>query len=193
MQMKKAFSPTQPKTTQNRLLNFGLIFILCLLFMIVFLYMAFSVGSGLVLLYVPYAIAIIALLGMIYWFYRYRDWFETILVYITLCASLLSFLIMAPIVVERSLSCFVYFSAVEDGFTSPEGISDDFIKSFVQKRFDDGVKGGFLRYQAGTYVPTFRAKLFYTLYYPLGILTHTLDNYKNFKASYAKNHKPTHQ
>ncbi|MDY6407726.1 MAG: hypothetical protein SPL08_03370 [Pseudomonadota bacterium] len=173
----------------HRFLTFCGIYLLCLVIFIGILHAAFAYGAGLVLLYIPLGIALVSLLGPAVWLYRYKNGFESFLVYITLCASLLTFLIMAPLVVERSLSCFLYFKAVEDGSVAQEAISPDFITSFVQKRFDDGVKGGFLTRQDNTYLPTPRSKLFYGIYYPLGFLTNTLDNYHQFKASYENKDK----
>ena len=174
------------RTGWHRFRDFCLLFGVCLAIFTGILYLAFTHETGLVLLYLPFGIGFISLLGPFFWFYRYRNGFESFLVYVTLFASLFTFLIMAPFVVERSLSCFIYFQAVEEGSVSPEGISHDFITPYIQKRFDDGAKGGFLTKQGNTYLPTNRAKLFYAIYYPLGLLTNTLNNYHHFKENYKK-------
>ena len=178
-----SLSPSSP-SGWHRFGTFCGLYLLCLIIFTGILYLAFARGAGFVLLYVPLGIALVSLLGPAFWLYRYKNGFESFLVYITLFTSLFTFVIMAPFVVERSLSCFVYFKAVEDGSVAQSAISPDFINSFVQKRFDDGVKGGFLTRQNNTYLPTPRSKLFYSIYYPLGFLTNTLNNYHQFKASY---------
>lgn len=142
---------------------------------------AFSVSTGLVLLWLPLLILGCALISLGIWWKRYKNVFESFLVYVTSVCVLFSFLLLVPIVVERSLSCFVYFYAVEQGGISVSQIPPEFSNQFIQKRFDDGVVGHFLEKQGERYLPTSRSRLFYTIYHPLGKLTNTLSNYQRFK------------
>ncbi|MBR6412399.1 MAG: hypothetical protein IKS41_04485 [Alphaproteobacteria bacterium] len=176
-------SPSSP-TGWHRFRDFCILFAVCLVIFVGILSLTFIHEAGLILLYLPFGIGFISLLGPIFWFYRYRNGFESFLIYITLSTSLFTFLIMGPFVVERSLSCFIYFKAVEDGSVFQDKLPNEFMESFIQKRFDDGVKGNFLTKQGSAYLPTHRAQLFYAIYYPLGILTNTLNNYQQFKKNY---------
>lgn len=160
--------------------------LLSLLLAIGVLAFAFAKSSGLVLLTMPVLVGGCALIGFGLWLWRFKNMFESILVYITSASLLFAFLLCAPFVVERSLSCFVYFTAVEDGSISPTQITQEFAGPFIQKRFDDGVRGHFLEKKGDVYVATARARLFYAIYHPLGKLTNTLSNYRQFKQTLQK-------
>lgn len=147
---------------------------------------AFAKGTGLVLLSMPVLVGGCSLTGFGLWLWRSKNVFESILVYIASASLSFSFLLCAPMVVERSLSCFVFFAAVEEGSIAPTQITQEFSKSFIQKRFDDGVQGHFLEKKADAYVATPRSKLFYAVYYPVGKLTNTLSNYRQFKQTLQK-------
>ena len=153
----------------------------CLAFSIGVLSWCFAASTGLVLLWMPLLVGGSTLLSGWIWWKRYKNAFGAFLMYVASASCLFPFLMCVPIVVERSLSCFIYFYAVEEGHVAASQIPQDFNQAFIQKRFDDGVEGNFLRQQDGQYVPTFRTKVFYTVYYPLGRLTHTLPNYQHFK------------
>jgi len=154
---------------------------LCVLLAVGILALFFTVGAGLVLLWMPLLVGGCALISVVVWWKHYNNGFESFLVYIASASFLFAFLLSAPFVVERSLSCFVYFYAVEEGSISVNQIPNSFMEPFIQKRFNGGVSGHFLEKKGERYVPTTRAKLFYAVYYPLGQLTNTLSNYQHFK------------
>ena len=100
-----------------------------------------------------------------------------------------SYLIMAPLAIDRSLSTFIFFYTVQNGSIQEDKISQKYIDDFVKKRFDDAVKGNFLKKEGEMYTPQFRAKLYYYIMYPLGNITNTLDNYKYFEKDIKNNSK----
>ena len=171
----------------KKILAFCTLQVLCVLLAIGILALCFTWGAGLVLLWMPLLVAGCALVSVAVWQKVYKNGVESFLVYVASASFLFAFLLCAPFVVERSLSCFVYFYAVEEGKIAPHQIPASFTGPFIQKRFDDGVNGHFLQKQGDFYVPTARAKLFYAVYKPLGKLTNTLPNYKHFKQTVQAN------
>ncbi len=158
--------------------------VFCLMLFVGILFVLFTKGAGLVLLYMPILSVFIAGIGAGIWYLKYKTGFETFLVFISYTCCLFSFVIFGPMVVERSLSSFIFFEAVENGIVDSNTIPDDYMHAFIQKRFDDGVTGGFLiQKSAHEYEPTLRSKLFYGIVYPLGVLTNTTRNYQVFKSA----------
>lgn len=137
-------------------------------------------GSGLVLLYIPWLVMLSSVIGLAFWLIRYRSLFETLLVFLTYLSFGFAFIVMAPIAIDRSLSSFIFFYAVEhNGFPKVE-LSRDYKDDFFRKRIIDAHKGYFLVLEDNLYVPTFRAKMYYNLFYPLGKMTNMLGNYEQF-------------
>lgn len=161
------------------LLICGLIYLTVL---IAALYIFFTNGSGFVLLYTPLFILCSAAIGSFIWHKKYADIFETLLVYISYTSIGFAFIFLAPIAIDRSLSTFIFFYAVEHEYYPANAISQQYKDAFFQKRLEDGINGKFLTYENNTYKPTYRAKLYYSIFYPLGIATNTLSNYKIFAA-----------
>lgn len=155
--------------------------IFCLILAIISLYLLFSYNTGLVLLYTPYMILAVSFIGVLIWSVWYKDLFEKILIYVTYTCSLFAFVILIPLAVERSLSSFIYFYTVEQGYFDKRFVSNEYMSDFLDKRLIDGVKGKFLRQEGDLYYPTFKTKVFYNILNPFGILTGTLKNYEVFK------------
>ena len=166
----------------KKLFCFLLTGFLCLTLLIISLYFLFKYSTGLVLLYTPYLILLVSFLGVCIYSVWYHDFFEKFLIYITYVSALFLFVILIPIVIERSLSSFIYFYSVEEGSFDQTFISCNYMDKFTHKRFEDGVKGGFLKENNQVYYPTTKAKIFYHVLYPLGFITGTLGNYEAFKA-----------
>lgn len=161
-------------------------FVLCgvvyLLTLITALCIFFTNSSGFVLLYTPIFILCSAALGSFIWHKKYADAFETLLVYISYSSIGFAFIFLAPFAVDRSLSTFIFFYAVEHGYYPANAVSSQYKDAFFQKRLEDGINGKFLIYENNIYKPTYRAKLYYSILFPLGIATNTLNNYKIFTA-----------
>ena len=150
---------------------------------------SFTNGSGFVLLYTPLFIAITSLIGAISYYSKLKNLFETFIVYISYVGVGFAFIFLAPFAVDRSLSTFIFFYAVEHQAYPSHQISNEYMHHFFEKRLDDGVKGGFLIKENNLYKPTARAKFYYTLLHPLGSATNMLDNYNTFKNEIIKNSK----
>lgn len=146
------------------------------------LYALYTNGSKLVLLYTPLLIFLVASLGCYIWHKKYADVFESFLVYISYVCAGFAFIFLAPIAIERSLSLFVFFYAVENDGYPASSVSDSYKELFFEKRLKDGVDGGFLTIQGNSYKPTIKAKTFYAILYPLGYATNALQNYHAFIA-----------
>ena len=141
---------------------------------------AFLWSSGIVLLCIPWLVVLSSVVGLGVWLIKYRYLFEALLVFFTYFGVGFAFIVMAPIAVDRSLSSFIFFYAVEHESFPQVELSSDYKTIFFQKRFDDAMKGNFLVKENDVYKPTFRAKLYYGLFYPLGMITNSLENYHAF-------------
>ena len=164
----------------------GLLFVILL---IVSVYICSLYSSGLLLLYIPYLVVFSSLSGVAYYAYWYKDVFEICIIWLLYIFGGFSFIVMAPIAIDRSLSTFIFFYTVQNGSIKENEISQKYIDDFVKKRFDDAVKGDFLKKEGETYTPKFRAKLYYYIMYPLGNMTNTLENYKYFEKDIKNNSK----
>ena len=133
-----------------------------------------------VLFYTPYAIFFSALLAVGIWYLRQKDLFETIIVYCCYITAGFSFVFLAPYAVDRSLSTFIFFYAVEHNGFPETAISDEYMQNFYHRRLSDGTLGNFLEKDGNIYRPTWRAKVYYNVMYPVGIITNSLSNYQNF-------------
>lgn len=140
-----------------------------------------------VLFYTPYAIFVGALVAAGVWSIWQKDIFDTFVVFCCYITAGFSFIFLAPYAVDRSLSTFIFFYSVEhDGFQAT-AMSDEYMQVFYQRRLDDGVNGGFLVKEGDKYHPTFRAKVYYHLMYPIGVITNSLENYQKFTDEVDKN------
>ena len=150
-------------------------------------------GSGLLLLWIPFLVIISSLVGLCIWLCRYRKLFEATLVWFVYVFFGFGFIVMAPIAIDRSLSTFIFFYAVEHGKFQRNKLSDSYKEEFFEKRFDDALKGKFLVQKGDVYKPVFRAKLYYNIFYPLGKITNTLGNYKKFEKEIDHNFEATEE
>ena len=166
----------------NKLLYLLLGGIASFIVLIGLVYVVAGHSSGLLLLWIPFLVLISSLIGGGIWFFHYKDKFETILVWLTYLFFGFSFIIMAPIAIDRSLSTFIFFYTVEHQEFSKDKISKEYIDDFINKRFEDALRGGFLIQENEKYKPNYRAKIYYYIFYPLGMVTNTLGNYKKFEA-----------
>lgn len=146
-------------------------------------------NSGLLLLYTPFIVIVSSSIVVVFWFYFYKNIFETFIIWLMYIFLGFSYLIMAPLAIDRSLSTFIFFYTVQNGSIQEDKISQKYIDDFIKKRFDDAVKGNFLKKEGEIYTPQFRAKLYYYIMYPLGNITNTLDNYKYFEKDIKNNSK----
>ena len=170
----------------NKNIVYRFILFFCLLFLtLVFglgiCYITFQNNTGLLMFKMLGWLFIISTFPFIFWCKKYKNVFESFLVSMTCFSVVFSFIMFAPCVVERSLSTFIFFYAAETGKITKESISSQYISTFISKRFNDGVESSFLTYENEIYHPTFKTKLFYWIYYPLGKITNTLTNYNTFK------------
>ncbi len=171
----------------NKFITYTLSGILYITILIALLYCYFTNGSGFILLYTPLFIISTSIIGSIIYYLKHKTAFETFLVYISYIGIGFAFIFLAPFAVDRSLSTFIFFYAVEHQSYPQNKISTTYMEDFFEKRLKDGVNGGFLIKEDNIYKPTARAKLYYNLLYPLGYSTNMLNNYNTFKKELNKN------
>lgn len=147
---------------------------------LLFMYIFFTYGSGMLLLYMPFFIFVTSFIGVLVWWYKFRDLFCSILLWLTYVGFGFAFIFLAPFAVERSMSTFIFFYAVQNDGIKELNLSKEYKDHFFEKRIEDGVKGHFLTKEGNTYKPTLRAKLYYHLLYPVGVVTNMLSNYEAF-------------
>lgn len=172
--------PKKDKELLNKLywvIICGLIYLaLILVFMCIF----FTYGSGMLLLYMPLFIFSTSLIGVFVWWSKFKDLFCSILLYLAYVGFGFAFIFLAPFAVERSMSTFIFFYAVQNDSIPELNLSQEYKNHFFKKRIEDGIQGHFLIKEDNVYKPTLRAKVYYHLLYPLGVVTNMLDNYEAF-------------
>lgn len=133
-----------------------------------------------VLFYTPYAIILGAMVATGIWYIWQKDLFETIIIYCCYVTAGFSFVFLAPYAVDRSLSTFIFFYAVEHNGFPADKISDEYMRQFYNRRLSDSTLGNFLEKDGDIYRPKWRAKAYYHMMYPIGIITNSLKNYQEF-------------
>lgn len=161
----------------------------CLALAVAAVALLFRTSTDFVLMYIHYIAAGAAFFCAAVWYKHYKNAFETLLVFITYACAVFSFVILAPLATERSLSTFIIFYTVENNAYPAVEPSETYMRSFYQKRLTDLQNGGFIRKTENQYTPTLKAKIFYTLLYPLGRQTGALDNYEKFKTEISQTGK----
>ena len=114
---------------------------------------------------------------------KYKDIFETILVFISYAASLALIIYMGPVTLDRSLSSFIFIYAAQEGSIPADIYDETYFRPFAERRFKDGEKMNFLnRDNNGFCTPTWKSKLTYRVLYPLAHFTQTDDSYQQFRS-----------
>ena len=159
----------------------GLLLCIGIILPAAYLYTSFSGG---VLFFSAFIIAFLcSFAGLVFWIKKQKEPFETFLVFLTYFLFSASFLYFGPVTLDRSLSAFIYFYAVENGSISSDIYknNDQYFEPYVKRRFTDAEKIGFLKCSSGVCFPSLKAKFLYYSLYPFGKLTKTLVNYDEFK------------
>ena len=156
----------------------GLFLSVAILLAITFLFSYINQG---VLFFSAFMIAIISgILGSLVYTIREKDGFTNFLVIFSYVLFNLFFIYIGPVTLDRSLSSFVYFYSVENGSISRDIYRDEYFHPYIQRRFDDGVKIGYLKCENNICKPTFKTKFTYTVLYPIGRMSNVLRNYDEF-------------
>ena len=90
------------------------------------------------------------------------------------------FIYFGPVTLDRSLSSFIYFYSVENGQITRNIYDENYFSTYIQRRFEDGEKIGFLECDEHYCRPTLRTKFVYYVLYPCGIASKTLNEYYKF-------------
>jgi len=144
------------------------------------LWILYSYTPKNVIFYTPYAIFSGALISVAIWYIFQKDLFETVLVYCCYVTAGFAFIFLAPYAVDRSLSTFIFFYAVEhEGFPADK-VSAQYMQDFYERRLSDSLTGNFLEQDGSTYRPKARARIYYHIMYPIGKMTNSLKNYQAF-------------
>lgn len=143
----------------------------------------FAAKAGEVMYFKVYIIALIsAVMASGIWILRNKDWFENFVVSFAYLCFFCFLLFIGPATLERSLSVFIYFYAVQNGSIKQDIYNDAYFRQFAQRRFDDSQTIGFLQCDEDRIcTPTIKAKILYKVFYPYGRLTKCLYYYDEFK------------
>lgn len=166
---------------KNKFLIFigGLILSLILMLPITYIY---QLKNDNVLFFSGFTIAITAsILGFCVWIKYFKEPFETVLVLLIYILFNTIFIYFGPVTLDRSLSSFIYFYSVENKEISSEIFNEEYFKPYIKRRFKDGEIFGFLKCENDICHPTLKTKITYYTLYPLGKITGTLKEYKNFE------------
>ena len=135
-----------------------------------------------VLFFSAFNIAIISgILSSTIYLAIYRDkftYFTILLSYILFNAL---FIYLGPVSLDRSLSSFIYFYSVENGKIRQDIFDEKYFRPYIQRRFDDGVKIGYLKCDNEICYPTAKTKMTYKLLHPLSKFSGVIHNYNDFK------------
>ena len=101
------------------------------------------------------------------------------------------FIYFGPVTLDRSLSAFIYFYSVENKEINTDIFDAEYFDKYIQRRFDDGEKIGFLKCYNSICKPTIKTKIVYYTLYPCGKLSKTLTEYDKFKSMLEKKEEKT--
>ena len=148
---------------------------------LIFLFIKFDLG---VLFFYAFGLSFLgSLAGTAFWCLKYKEKFETFLVFLCYFLSISFFSYLGPTTVDRSLSVFVYFYAVEENGIPENYQNERYFKDFTKRRLEDGIKTGMLSKEGNIYKPTIKSKILYGIFYPISVITGTDETYKKFKKS----------
>ena len=149
-------------------------------------YKTFSEG---VLFFSAFGIAFIAaLLSFFIWRIFYKENFESFLIFSTLFFISVIFIYFAPVTLDRSLSSFIYFYSVENKEIPRDIYEEKYFSEYIDRRFTDGEKIGFLSCDKKNCKPTLKTKIVYYLLYPCGKISNTTTEYNKFKSMLKNKH-----
>lgn len=158
----------------------GLIVSILTMFPITYIYTTYKQG---VLFFSAFIIAFCcSFIGFFIWRKYYKEKFENFLVFCTYFLISSIFIYFGPVTLDRSLSAFIYFYSVENTEINTDIFEKKYFDKYIQRRFDDGEKIGFLKCEKNICKPTLKTKLVYYSLYPCGKLSKTLTEYDKFKA-----------
>lgn len=116
------------------------------------------------------------------------NFYEHILITTNMILFNMLFIYIGPLTVNRSLSTFVYFYAVENKKVPQNIYNESFFKDFAARRIKDGHNFGFLECKNDEYCyPNLKTKVFYNILYPIGKITQSETKYIEFKNSLEQN------
>lgn len=113
---------------------------------------------------------------------RLHECITRILMVFSSMLIILIFSVFGPTFIDRSISYHLAFIAVEQGSVSKQDLeSSGYVQMVFDKRYEDAMASGFITFtdEVGVYVPTMKAKIMYEIMRPIGILTGSMDEYKN--------------
>ena len=166
---------------------FGCLFI-SLVSMLVLTCIYKSIFSEGVFFFNAFVLAVLgAVIGLGVWIIANKNFFENFLIFLVFSMFNTLFIYFGPVTLDRSLSSFIYFYSVQNGSVSRNIFKSEYFEPYVQRRFSDGDKIGYLKCDETCCYPTFKTKLTYRILYPLGKLSNTLNDYKEFKDFYNAN------
>ena len=124
-----------------------------------------------------------AIFGFIIFRAKYKDNFERFLVLFSYILINILFTYYIAVIIDRSLSAFMYFYSVENKSISTDIYDESYFKEYINRRYEEGKKIGYLicDYDKKECKPTIKTRLTYMVMYPIGKLTGTLGHYDDFK------------
>ena len=110
-----------------------------------------------------------------------RDKFTYFTVILSYILFNILFIYLGPVSLDRSLSSFIYFYSVENGKISRDIFNEEYFRPYIQRRFDDGVKIGYLKCDDENCYPTVKTKLTYKFLLPISNFSGVIYNYRDFE------------
>ena len=155
------------------------LFVLCLMLFCTYLYVYFEKG---VLFFDAFVIAFLcSLVGFFIYRKFYKEGFEGFLVFCTYFFLSSMFVYLGPVTLDRSLSSFIFMYSVEKGEITTDIFDKDYFYTYIQRRFEDGEKIGFITCKDNICKPTIKSKLLFNTLYPIGKVSKKLDNYDEYR------------
>lgn len=122
-----------------------------------------------------------SIIGFLLWIKCNKDIFENFTVFLSQLFICIFVAYIGPTTIDRSLSSFMFFYSVENGYISKNIKDEKYIDNYLKRRYSDAEKIGYFKCDAQNCYPTLRTKITYFLFYPMGKISSTLDNYYEFK------------
>lgn len=160
---------------------FSLLISIAFLFFVIFLFNKLKGDEILYFNSIKFAF-VSSIIGFLFWIKFYKDLFENFAVFLSLLFICIFTSYIGPTTLDRSLSSFMFFYSVENGYISKDIKDEKYIDDYLKRRYSDAVKIGYFNCDDKNCYPTFKTKMTYYLFYPIGKLTSTLDNYYEFKS-----------
>ena len=173
---------------QKKKIRYFIAYLFMVLFLTLIIISFFSYSLNKVLFFNSFLIALIVSVCFAYiWYVKNKNIFETFLCFLIFALISINMSALAPVFIDRSLSVFTYFYAVENGIIPNNIYNEKYFKEFSLRRIEDANNMLFLKCNDNECIPTIKSKLAYYILMPIGKITNSMKNYNEFKNVLDKN------